>query len=786
MHLTLLYLGSAWLAGIWLASFLFPPRWAVGVAFFLSLLSFLLGWRQARQRLISLSLLLLSLGAFRYLVALPHFDETALAYYNGHTVTLEGVVVGEPDLRDQGVKLCLAAKRLKVEGEWREVRGLALVNARRYPDYAYGDLLEVEGELETPPEFESFSYKDYLARQGIHTLLPYPHIERLAQGQGTPFYAILYALKDRAQATIRALVPEPEASLLSGILLGRDSEIPKDLWEAFNRTQTSHIIVISGFNIAIVAGVLTYIGQRVLGRNRSLFFALSGISLYTLLVGADPPVVRAAIMGSLYIIAIHLGRQAHALISLAVAALLMTLLNPFTLWDLGFQLSFAATLGLILYVPPVHKWLDKHVLWARSPLFSTVGKLLSESIIVTLAAQLWVLPIILYNFRQFSVVSLLSNTLIVPAQSGVMILGGVATIFGLIALPLGQIVAWVAWLPLKWTVFVVETMARWPWAELEVRGFTTGLAGLCYGTLIAAPMVKGLSPRERWQKALPRHIPVKVAIGVLAIAALLVWLALFTLPDGRLHVSFLDVGQGDSILIESPSGHQILVDGGPGSAAVTSALGEALPFWDRSLDLVVLTHPQEDHLAGLIGVVERYQVGLLIDSGEECATDTCGRFWELVEEREIPYHRAEAGMRVELGDGVLIEILHPPQELLAGTGSDVNNNSVVLKVTMGRASLLLTGDIEEEGERALLASGQPLKSLVLKAPHHGSAASLTPPFLREVSPQLVIISVGENKFGHPAPETLAKLSGLTTLRTDEEGTIEVVTDGGKYWISTER
>ena len=785
--MTLLYLGCAWLAGIWLASFLFPPPGALGVAFFLSSLSLLLGWREARLRLIVLCLLSLFLGAFRYIVALPHFDETTLAYYNGHAVTLEGVVVAEPDLRDRWVKLRLEAKRLKVEGRWREVQGLVLVHTRRYPGYGYGDLLQIKGELETPPEFEDFSYKDYLARQGIYTLLFYPQIDRLAQDQGHPFYTALYTLKDRAQATIRALLPDPEASLLSGILLGRDSEIPKDLWDDFNRTQTSHIIVISGFNIAIVAGLLSQLGKRLLGKHRSLYPALGGIAFYTLFVGADPPVVRAAIMGGLYIMAIHLGRQAHALISLAVAAFLMTLLNPFTPWDLGFQLSFAATLGLILYVPPVHEWLDKRLVWWPSPAFSTGWKLLSEAIIVTLAAQLWVLPIILHKFRQFSLVSLLSNTLIGPAQAGVMILGGVATILGLIVQSLGQVVAWAAWLPLAWTVFVVRRTAGWPWAVVDIEGFSLGLAGLFYGVLIALWMVKGSSFSERRsEKPLAKRLPIAAVLGTLTIVALLVWLALFTLPDGRLRVSFLDVGQGDSILIESPSGHQILIDGGPSPAAVTFALGERLPFWDRSLDLVVLTHPQEDHLVGLVGVLERYRVGQILDSGEECAIEACQRFWELVEAKEIPYRKAEAGMQVELGDGVRIEVFHPPPGLLRGTGSDVNNNSVVLKVTMGQASLLLTGDIEEEGETALLASGQPLRSLVLKAPHHGAAASLTPRFLREVSPQLVIISVGENTFGHPAPETLAKLSGLTTLRTDEEGTIEVVTDGERYWVVTER
>lgn len=313
------------------------------------------------------------------------------------------------------------------------------------------------------------------------------------------------------------------------------------------------------------------------------------------------------------------------------------------------------------------------------------------------------------------------------------------------------------------------------------------MAALFYGVLMALWIVRGSSfSTQRSEKPLAKRLPMKAILGTLTVVALLLWLALFTLPDGRLHVSFLDVGQGDSILIESPSGHQILVDGGPGPAAVTSALGKATPFWDHSLDLVILTHPQDDHLSGLIGVLERYRVGLLLDSGEECASEACQRFWELVEGKEIPYWKAEGGMRVELGEGVRIEILHPPSALLRGTPSDVNNNSVVLKVTMGRASFLLTGDIEEVGERALLASGQPLRSLVLKAPHHGSATSLTPPFLREVSPQLVIISVGENRFGHPAPETLAKLSSLTTLRTDEEGAIEVVTDGERYWVVTER
>jgi competence protein ComEC len=269
--------------------------------------------------------------------------------------------------------------------------------------------------------------------------------------------------------------------------------------------------------------------------------------------------------------------------------------------------------------------------------------------------------------------------------------------------------------------------------------------------------------------------------------ALLVWLAAFSLPDGRLHLSFLDVGQGDSILIEGPSGHQILVDGGPSPAVVTAALGKKMAFWDRSLDLVAITHPQDDHLAGLVGVLERYRVGKIIYSGQGCTTEICQAFWEVVEERGIPTLVGRAGMRLDLGDGVSIEVLHPPEELLSGTGSDINNNSLVLRVTMGRASFLLPGDLGEEGERSLLASTRPLGSIALKVPHHGSATAPFSPFLRQVGPQLAVISVGANNpFGHPAPQTLAQLEGVTILRTDEQGTIEIVTDGQRFWVLTER
>jgi competence protein ComEC len=211
-----------------------------------------------------------------------------------------------------------------------------------------------------------------------------------------------------------------------------------------------------------------------------------------------------------------------------------------------------------------------------------------------------------------------------------------------------------------------------------------------------------------------------------------------------------------------------------------------MPFWDHSLDLVVLTHPEEDHLGGLVEVLTRYDVGLVLDSGQGCTSATCDAWRSLIEAKAIPYRRAEAGMAITVGDEMQLNVLHPPSQLMTNTASDVNNNSVVLRLEYGRFSVLLTGDIMAEAENTLLMSGRALDSLVLKVPHHGGDTSLTEPFLEAASPQLAIISVGvDNRFGHPNEVTLEKLEGIDTYRTDLDGTIEVISDGSVYWLRTD-
>ncbi len=275
-------------------------------------------------------------------------------------------------------------------------------------------------------------------------------------------------------------------------------------------------------------------------------------------------------------------------------------------------------------------------------------------------------------------------------------------------------------------------------------------------------------------------------IGVLAIAALALWLGLRGLPDRRLHIYFLDVGQGDAILVRAPDGRQILVDGGPSPAALLGEVGDILPFWDRSLDLVVLTHPDQDHMMGLIDLLERYRVGQILDNVASNRGAEAALWDEATADAGVPRTTAVRGMKVSVG-ALQISVLNPEWITGANLASDDNSRSIVLRLDYGQTSALLTGDADQEAEAAMLQAGLPLDADILKVGHHGSKSSTSAAFLAAVSPSIAVIQVGAgNSFGHPNPDTLARLAGARVFRTDQHGRIEAVSDGTRWQIKTER
>jgi len=742
-----------------------------------------------------LGLISLAIGAgmARIWVAQPIIDASHIAYYNNQAQPIElvGLVVDQPDVRDNYINLRIQAETLRLQGTEQSVRGLVLVRTPRYPDRFYGERLLIRGHLETPPIFDDFSYKDYLARFGIHSMIRRPRLETIAQYQGQPIWAMLYSFKTNASNTINRILAEPYASLLNGILLGIETGIPSDLYDQFNLTGTSHIIVISGSNISLIAGIFLLIGQQLLGRFRAVPLAIVGVMLYTILVGADAAVLRAAVMGTVWLWAFAIGRPGLAINSLFASAFVLSLHNPLILWDVGFQLSFMATLGLIVLVPYLQTKLAEQ-------LASTMGthhlkltlSLLNVVILITLAAQIITMPLLLYHFGRLSLVSLLTNLLILPAQPFIMTLGGLATLGGMVWLPLGQLLGYLVWLPLAWTVWMVEWTAAWPYANLNVGRFPLWLTCLLYITIGAGIWANQgkRSITTDFNISLPTFgsVTTRLYVGSVFTLTILVGLVVTSLPDGYLHVAFLDVGQGDAILITLPDGRQVLVDGGPSTTQLNWRLGQELPFWDRSLDMVINTHPDTDHLAGLVPLFERYTIGQVIESGVAHRSQLYQAWQRELSMAGLNALIGQSGQQLNFGDGIQATILHP--SATTSTTFTPNNQSVVLHLQMGQVSFLLPGDIEADIEQALVRSGQPLAATVLKSPHHGSNSSSTDPFLKAVNPQIVVIQVGQdNHFGHPTDAVLDRYTehGITIFRNDQHGTVEFITDGQRLWVETD-
>lgn len=770
----LIRLTLAWIAGIVLARQFSPPTTLL-LAPAIPVVMGLLLWRKNPRARHGFALALaVLLGAGRLVLAQPRITPNHIAFYNDSGFyIITGQIAAEPDVRDTTTNYRIATESITpLNGTPRPVHGTLLVQAARFPAFEYGDTVRVFAAPETPPVFDDFSYRDFLAVRNIYSFARRPRLAKIAAPPPVSLWGAIFRLKHHAADTINRILSEPEASLLNGILLGIRGNIPQDLYEKFNATGTSHIIVISGSNISLVVMLFLLAGRYLVGRNRAIWLALAGVTLYTVMVGADAAVVRAAMMGGLYVLSMQLGRPNASRNTLFAAAWLMTVQNPLVLWDVGFQLSFMATLGLAALVPALKKVV---------PPWLATG-FLGEGLLMTLAAQIATTPLILYQFGRLSLISLLANLLVVPVQPWVMFGGGAAMLGGMVSLLFGKLLGWVAWLPLAWTVRVVEWAAGIGGAQMALPQVSAGMVLGAYALIGWGAM--RLNRRHQTAAWRARHAipqPVWWASGIIAliIVALPVW---HTLPDGNLHVAFLDIGQGDAVLITTPRGRQMLVDGGPSSVIALKQLGEKMPFWDNTLDVLVSTHPDSDHLTGLVAVARRFEVGTVLVS--DIAGDSAlAKEWQttIAGTRVIT---AQAGMRLQLDNGVSVRVLNPGSASEAFP--DKNNHSVTTMIEMGRVRFLLSGDLEAPGEAALLASGADVRAMVLKSPHHGSDTGSSATFLDAVQPQVVVISVGaDNPFGHPTPAVLARYAArdIAILRTDERGTVELVTDGQALWLA---
>jgi competence protein ComEC len=625
-------------------------------------------------------------------------------------------------------------------------------------DVARGDLVRVTGVLQVP---EEAGFRDALAGRGSSAVLRIQTFERLGPSPN-PFVRATQATRRIVGGAIERVLPPREAGLLLGLALGDDSQLDAATERDFQATGLTHLLVVSGGNVAmLIIPVLLLAKVLRLARVGTGVLGIAGVAFIVILTGAEPSVLRAGTMAIVAFVGVLLARPRATGVVLAAAVLALLVLDPGLATSVGFQLSTAATTGLVALASPLGERLGRHL---PEPLALALG--------TTLAAQLGVTPVLLFHFGDVPLVTLGANVLAAPAVAPALLLGLVAAGAALVWFPLGALLGSLAQLPMRYLELIANVLGKAPIAHITSRG---GPLVLLVGAALIVALALAL--HHGWRP------PRRATVLVVAALPLVVWsTALRAGTPDSLTATFLDVGQGDAALITSPGGASILIDGGPEEEQVAMELAAR---GVKRLDVLVASHPHADHIVGLPAVLARIPTSLVLQPG--CPDDSSiqADLDGAIGDEAVPVRSPRAGDSLTVAD-VRIDVLSPDR-CWASTESDANNDAFVLRISTGDDVLLVASECEEPAQGWLVDNGARLEADVLKVPHHGAGTSL-PGFFHAVHAPVAIVSVGENDYGHPVPATLDHLAhaGSTVFRTDERGTITVAFRDGIPVVTTER
>ncbi len=696
-------------------------------------------------------------GSARYQLSQPVIEPSNAAWYTRYdNVTLNGEVNSFPDIRSNAVLLRVKVKTIMPEdGSEIRVKGNVLVRLPWNPNWQVGDQLVLNGKLNDPPESDSFDYGDYLARKRIYTYMAYPSVLAIQSAETSSLLGLLWKIHIAAEECIFRLLPQDEAALLTGILLGDEQYISNELVTAFRNTGTSHIIAISGFNIAILSGMFIKIFSRIFSNKRKAFWlTVITIFLYTLLVGAQPPVVRAAIMGMMGILGQILGRRQVGMNSLVFTAAVMTVITPGLLWDASFQLSFCATMGLVLFADPISVWFED-LMTSYFPRLqnSVISRAIVEYFFFTLAAQITTLPVLAFHFKQFPLISLIANPLILPPQPLVMILGGVMVIFSLILFPLGQVFAWIAWPAIAYTIKMVSWLSQLGGTPVALQSFSPLGLIFFYFLIILIAFRTRLS--DIWRKMiLPSSI-----LFCTALLAIAVWKPAIERLDARLHIVIPEQGSGQGVFLQDRHGATWLIAGGKEASTAIQGIAQWQDAPSTKLSGVIWVAEGIDRKS-ISQISSRYP-GFILATDSLIATTNGAELSSKSVEWGGEYQSVELPRTITLGDSIKIFV------------SSVCDKSCPYVIQYGKFSLLVPG----RNDSAILKLWLEENNL--------TPDGLILAELEDDPGTRIDILIGDPLFIVDTTSGV-KISSRHLLNTKSCGWVDIATDGNRVWVETQR
>ena len=719
----------------------------------------------------------------------------------GHYVQVEGVVEDLPTLYSNRMVLVLDTPVVALDEDiWQGQGKLQVVyylqkggtkakineaDAQLRASLLPGTRVSVDGLIDLPPTALSpgeFDYRAYLERHNIFAQVTAKKLTPLEAGE-KGLSTVFASLRLRIENAIHHSLPAEGAMFLEGILLGSKGGITPEDRSIYQRTGVMHLFSVSGLHLGFVfIALLAAANLLKLKRFPTFILVTAGLWGYAGLIDFNPPVTRSAVMATAGLAAYLWQQRPNALNSLALAAFALLLIDPSVLFEPGFQLSFAATWGIIYLAVPLGRYVSL-----------PLG--LREAVTVPLAAQLAILPLAALYFQQAAAMGVIANILVVPLAGLVVYLGLAGMVLALAAPGILNpffLTAGAFFYPIRW---LLDLLSDLPGAAFLVPPPPLWLCFLYYISLLVLGWVfrEGFTinfPHFRYQSAAARRLFPALLLVISCTA--MVFTGTVKKDPGKLEVTFINVGQGDAILVQTPKGRTMLIDAGgslsyssfvfdPGSRVVVPALAKR---GIRKLDLLVNSHPHEDHLGGIPAVLDYVKVERYAAPPVDHPTPLVLKVQQQLKNKKIRASTLTAGA-IKLDPSVEISVLWPERPLLSGTSSDANNNSLVLYLRYGKITFLFTGDLEQEALSLLASLNQEgkypggIQATVLKVPHHGSAGGICQEFAAAVKPQFAVISTGKNPFGHPDKRTILfwQEQGAQVLRTDKAGDITFTTDG---------